>query len=115
MPPKTEKATGGFRYSRSPRSFPLGGGGGEALPAIATIEARPLTLSELGGAVSSLPTDGPGGRGGDGPVALFVWAVGPSDGVLAGRPGRTARWVQAARGRGSSRVADVERAAGRCR
>jgi ParB family transcriptional regulator, chromosome partitioning protein len=48
--PKTAKATGGFRYSRSPRSFPLTGGLGEdeSVRAIANAEARPLRPAELG-------------------------------------------------------------------
>lgn len=49
--PKTEKATGGFRHSWSPRSFPLIVGFGESktMRAWANSEARLLPLAELGG------------------------------------------------------------------
>lgn len=48
--PQTEKATGGFRFGRSPRSFPLTGGvgEGESVRAWANVEVKPLPVAELG-------------------------------------------------------------------
>lgn len=49
VPPKTAKATGGFRSPGPPRSFPLRGRrGGYVVRGWANVEAKPLAVTELG-------------------------------------------------------------------
>ena len=64
----------------------------------------------VGRALSALPVGRPGGGRGDGPIAAEVRPIVAGDGVLAGRPSRTAGWLQAEDGGVADRLADVERA-----